>query len=298
MFRALADIYEPSAIQQLPDGRFLIVEDEKAHPFSLLTLLPDGSNSRIPLEIGAPAAVAGLDKLDDLEGLAVDTAGFVYAITSHSRNSAGEEKKSREKLVRFRVEGNRLVAPVVVKGLKSALVQAHPVLASAAAVLQAKTTEGLNIEALEMTPDGQCLLLGFRSPLLEQRALVARLENPAAVFAAQEPPRLAPQLITLDLGGHGLRGMSYIPVLGGYLLISGPVAKEAVQFQLWFWNGLPDEAPRRVQVSGLPGFAHAEGICPAVIDGAPRIVIVSDDGSRADGRPARFLLLAPEQLQI
>ena len=34
MFLALTGIYEPSAIQQLPDGRFLVVEDEKQHPFS------------------------------------------------------------------------------------------------------------------------------------------------------------------------------------------------------------------------------------------------------------------------
>ena len=30
----LPGIYEPSAVQQLSDGRFLVVEDEKARPFS------------------------------------------------------------------------------------------------------------------------------------------------------------------------------------------------------------------------------------------------------------------------
>ena len=29
-FRPLTGIFEPSAIQQLPDGRFLVVEDEKS----------------------------------------------------------------------------------------------------------------------------------------------------------------------------------------------------------------------------------------------------------------------------
>ena len=42
VFLSLAGIYEPSAIQQLPDGRFLVVEDEKAYPFSLVTIHPDG----------------------------------------------------------------------------------------------------------------------------------------------------------------------------------------------------------------------------------------------------------------
>jgi hypothetical protein len=35
--QSFTGIYEPSAIQQLPDGRFLVVEDEKEHPLSLVT---------------------------------------------------------------------------------------------------------------------------------------------------------------------------------------------------------------------------------------------------------------------
>jgi len=37
-FRPLTGTFEPSAIQQLLDGRFLVVEDEKSHPLSLVTL--------------------------------------------------------------------------------------------------------------------------------------------------------------------------------------------------------------------------------------------------------------------
>lgn len=41
-FRPLTGLYEPSAIVQLADERFLIVEDEKSHPFSLVTELGSG----------------------------------------------------------------------------------------------------------------------------------------------------------------------------------------------------------------------------------------------------------------
>lgn len=51
-------------------------------------------------------------------------------------------------------------------------------------------------------------------------------------------------------------------------------------------------------VPGLQGFEHAEGGSSAIIDGKQRIIIVSDDGSREDGRYAHFLLLDPAQLQI
>jgi hypothetical protein len=200
--------------------------------------------------------------------------------------------------VRFRVEGDRAVSPRVVNSLKPAMLATHPVLAAAAEIRDVKSGGGLNIEALESSPDQQRLLIGFRSPLLEQQAIIASVENPAAIFEKGEPPRISPALETLDLGGNGIRGMSYLPALKGYLIVSGPVARESVQFQLWFWNGQRGAPARRVSVPGLPGFEHAEGVSPALIDGKQRIIFVSDDGSREEGRFARFLLLDPGQLKI
>ena len=52
MFLPLTGLYEPSAIQGLADGRFLVVEDEKEHPFSLVTIGPNGSVSSTPLSPG------------------------------------------------------------------------------------------------------------------------------------------------------------------------------------------------------------------------------------------------------
>jgi len=296
-FLPLTGLYEPSAIQQLPDGRFLVVEDEKAHSFSLVSLGASGVVKRTALSPGWFESGDAFWKLDDLEGLALDTSGYFYALTSHSRNDNGDEKKSRDKLVRFRIDADRVVAPAVVGGLKRALVAAHPVLAAAAKVQDVKSGGGLNIEALEITPDGQRLLIGFRSPLQEGCALIASVENPAAMFDADEAPQVSAILQALDLDGHGIRGMSFIASLGGYLLISGPTSRARDAFKLWFWSGQPGASAHRVTVPGLQGLEHAEGISPAVIDGAPHIVIVSDDGSRKEGRFARFLLFDPGQLQ-
>jgi hypothetical protein len=296
-FLPLTGLYEPSAIQQLADGRFLVVEDEKEHSFSLVTISADGDVKTTPLGPGWFQSGNPVWKLEDLEGLALDGLGYLYAATSHSRDDDGNEKKSREKLVRFRIEGERVVKPVVVGGLKPALVAAHPLLAAAAQVADVKSGGGLNIEALEITPDGQRLLIGFRSPLQGSLAIIASVENPAAVFEADAAPQVSSTLQTLDLGGHGIRGMAYVATLGGYLVISGPTSREG-EFGLWFWSGQADAPARRVTVAGLPGFERAEGVCPAVIDGVPRIVIVSDDGDRKQGRCARFLLLELGQLQM
>ncbi|MFA5081128.1 MAG: DUF3616 domain-containing protein [Hydrogenophilaceae bacterium] len=297
MFQPLTGIYEPSAIQQLADGRFLVVEDEKQHPFSLVKLGPDGAAASTPLEQGWLDFNDAFWKLDDLEGLARDRSGNIYAITSHSRTGGGE-RKSRDKLVRFRIDGDRVVETRVVGGLKPALSATHPALAAAAKVRDVKADGGLNIEALEISADQQRLMIGLRSPLIDHRAIIVGVENVNEMFEAGAPPRISAALTTLDLGGNGIRGMAYLAALGGYLLIGGPVARERVQFQVWFWSGHQDEPAHRVSVPGLVGFEHAEGICPAIIDDRQRIVIVSDDGDRVAGRPARFLLLDPEQLAI
>jgi hypothetical protein len=297
-FRPLTGIYEPSAIQQLADGRFLVAEDEKDHPLSLVTIAADGSASSAALTATLLQVFSSFWKLDDLEGLAADRAGFVYAITSHSRDDDGDEKKSREKLVRFRVEGERVVDPKVIDGLKKALTTRHAVLAAAAQVRDVKAGGGLNIEALEVTPDQQRLLIGFRSPLRDGRALIASVENPSAIFESDEDPRIAPLLEELDLGGQGIRGLSYVPAIGSYLVIGGPPTREPADFDLWSWSGQPGATARRVKVAGLKGFARAEGVSPAVVGGKERIVIVSDDGKREAGRFANYLLLDPAQLQI
>ncbi|OZA51089.1 MAG: hypothetical protein B7X81_00105 [Hydrogenophilales bacterium 17-61-76] len=269
-FLPLTGIYEPSAIQQLADGRFLLVEDEKNHPLSLLAIDSDGEVSVTPVRPGMFEADDGFWKLDDLEGMVLDRTGHIYAMTSHSRDGEGDEKPSREKLVRFRIDGQRVVAPQVVKGLKPALLKAHPVLA----------------------------LIGFRSPLLDGRAILASVDNPAEMFDADAPPRVAASLTTLDLGGEGIRAMAHIPALGGYLISSGPAGRAPVPFKLWFWSGCPDAAARRVAVPGLAGFERTEGISSALIDGRPGIIVVSDDGNRKEGCAAHYLLLEPGQLQI
>lgn len=296
-FQPLTGIYEPSAVQQLPDGRFLVVEDEMSHPLSLVTLGADGSVSSTALTAGLLQMFSGFWKLDDLEGLTLDQAGFVYGITSHSRDDDGDEKNAREKLVRFRVEGNRVVDPQVAGGLKQALTKRHAVLAAAAQVRDVKASGGLNIEAIEMSADQKRLLIGLRSPLCNGRALIASVENPAAIFESDEAPRIAPLLEELDLGGHGIRGLSYVPTLGAYLVIAGPASREPADFDLWSWSGQPGVAARRVTVPGLHGFEKAEGLSPAVVGGVARIIVVSDDGNRKAGRPASYLLLDPAQLR-
>ena len=58
-----------------------------------------------------------------------------------------------------------------------------------------------------MSHDQQRLLIGFRSPLQNSRAIIASIENPSAIFEADEAPRIATALAVLDFGGNGIRGL-------------------------------------------------------------------------------------------
>jgi hypothetical protein len=302
-FRELAGVYEPSAVHQLADGRLIVVEDEERHPVDLLSPDEDGGFSATPV---FPAELFDKDgpgadfrKLDDLEALDVDDEGRVYALTSHSRTSKGKVKQEREKLVRFEVEADELRDPRVVEDLKKQLMAAHPVLKEAAEVDDVKDGNGLNIEGLAFDADRERLLVGFRGPLVDGKAMLVAIENVDEVFETGSAPRITEQESLLDLGGEGIRGMTYVPRLDGFLIISGPLEQlEDVPFRLWFWQGQADQPAQRVRVPGLNGFEHAEGITPLHWRGGEQILIVSDDGDMDAGEPAQYLLLDYDQLVI
>ena len=211
--------------------------------------------------------------------------------------AAATRRRPVRKLVRFRVEGQRVVKPKLVGGFKRALTATHPVLAAAAKLADVKDEGGLNIEALEFSPDQQRLPIGFRSPLQQGRAIIASILNAAEIFDAGQEPKVATALDELDLAGHGIRGLSYMPSLGEYLVIGGPISRAHAQFDLWLWSGQHGAPARRVNVPGLQGLERAEGLTPAVIGGVERIIIVSDDGNRQAGRLANCLLLETSRLK-
>ncbi len=289
-FPLTSGIHEPSGVHQLGDGRLLLVEDEASQPFTIVTFTPDGGIDALPL---APDRMFASDgphrqfrKLDDLEGVEVDGRGYIYAITSHSRGTA-----SRNKLVRFRISGDRIIEPVVITGLRQQLLRQLPELEEAGAI---------NIEALTLNGTQDTLLLGFRAPQDGRgRALIALIDNPETLFSRSGGATLAPELIRLDLNGKAIRAMDYDPHLNGFLIVAGDSAKGGnSQNQLWFWSGEPDSSPAPVAIQGLSGVGNAEGVTPLRMDGSDRIMLVYDDGNRKTGKSASFLLLDYSQLRI
>ena len=300
-FRKLERIHEPSGVVQLPDGRLLVIQDEAKRPFNLLSLDSEGNLTpqtlrREPLLMGR-SGLRGLGTLDDLEAMAIDRNGYIYAITSHSRTErTGRLSSARQKLVRFRIEGDRVTDSALAPELKSFIAACDPLLDKAARAKGRGETVGLNIEGLAFNRDGDQLWIGFRSPLKDKQAIIVVVENPQEIFQ-QEEPRLAKQEILLDLDGAGIRGLAYAPRLNGYLILAAREDKKK-SFKLWFWSGNRHDAARKVKIKGLEDLRRAEGITPVKLGDADGILIFSDEGETGRGKPGRYFLMQYKQLSI
>lgn len=290
------NIYEPSAVQQLPDGRVLVVEDEASRSMSLMSFAADGTLIEDPA-LNMKVMRAFGRKLTDLEGLSIDDQGFIYAITSHSSTKEGKRRPDREQLLRFRIEGTHVGEISSVVNLRNMLASDHAL----AAAIRDKTGadadfEKLNIEGLAYYNEAGHLLLGLREPLAGDKSLIVPIRNPAAMFARQEAPDFGPPVV-LDLKGGGIRALSFDPVLGSFLIVNEIEGYEGSRFsQLWSWSGDPETPPEPVALPDIINLNNVESIDSIVLDGEPRLLLMSDEGNEKKNRPARYMMLEYDQL--
>ncbi len=245
----------------------------------------DETNVLVAYRFGDPTAVWTLDltrflgvgrkEEADIEGAAT-IGSRTYWITSHSRNSSGQARSSRYRLFATELhDGDAIPLAAVGKPYKhllhdlteaAQLAQYH---LGAASKLAAEADGGLNIEGLAATPDGQ-LLIGFRNPLPDERALVVPLENPAEVVDGKRA-RLG-DAFELNLGHRGIRSIESID--GRYLIVAGPTADEG-SFALYRWTGKHDDPAVPVE-SVDPVTLRPEALF--AIPGSAKVQLLSDDG--------------------
>ena len=289
-------IYEPSAVQQLEDGRILVVEDEASRAISVMTFTDDGSlvgNNALDLRLMRSFGT----QLNDLEGLSIDDDGFIYAITSHSRNKDGERVPAREQLLRFRIEGNRVSDISRYDTLANDL-------ENSGELKKAIKDQGddefeiekLNIEGMTYYRKANQLMLGLRSPKASGDAIIIVIENPSEVFESEATPKFgSPSL--LDLEGEGIRALSYDPVLDSFLLVNEIEDNEGDKVsQLWTWGGNVADKPEEMELPGLINLINIESIDSISFRGKARLLISSDEGNKKKKRPAKYMMLDYNQL--
>lgn len=295
-FQNINGMYEPSGIVQLQDARLLVIEDEPSRAFVLLTPRKQSNTLNVEL-LRSRSPIAALlagpsGQFNDLEGLVKGPQDVIYAITSHSRQGNGGRDPDREKLVRLTIDGNRIGKISVRTDLRERLIDAYPELEDDARERDVKDDAGLNIEGLTFNRRRDTLWIGFRAPLVDEKAILIALGNPQTVFDTDEDYQFDENLQLLDLDGGGIRDIVFDPVLDGYLIVSQREGtKKEKAFKLWFWAGSSAEKPRRVGIPGVKDLQRTEGIAPVTLSGINRLLLVSDEGDASNQKGAEVLVV-------
>lgn len=208
-----------------------------------------------------------------------------YWLTSHGRNSEGRLRPERYRFFATKVarEGVRPMGRPYERLLDDLLAEPRlaPFRLEEAAARAPKEPGGLNIEGLTATPTGE-LLLAFRNPIPEGRALLVPLRNAGEMVEGKEEVRARfGTPVLLDLGGNGVRSLSWWR--GRYLIVGGPYASGGTS-RLYEWDGKGQ--PKLLPID-LGGFNPEGFFTPESRD---EILLLSDDGERAvDGVPCKKL---------
>jgi len=235
--------------------------------------------------LGLPSGKKGAPETD-IEA-ATSIAPLSFWLTSHGRKSSGKLDANRFRFfaTRTSADGGRiqLEGKPYTRLLDDLL--AAPQLAAyklAPASTRAPKQEGaLNIEGMTAMLEGKSLLIGFRNPLPQGKALIVELLNPTGLLKGEQA-RLGTARL-LDLGGLGIRSMS--TWRGRYLLVGGsPSGTEGSR--LFTWDG---KSERPTLVEGAD-FTDLNPEAFVSYESREEILVLSDDGSRLmDGTECKRL---------
>lgn len=267
-FRGMCDA---SAATRLGSNELVVASDEDnvLRVYSL-----DGGSPQRQLDV---SEFLGTRKESDIEGAAA-LGDRIYWITSHGRKKNGTLTRDRQKLFAVDAKGLEPIASARASLLR-ALARIDDLRGAIGEdqkdVDLAPKKMGINIEGLARSAKGETLLVGFRNPRPNGRALIVPLDDPAAVVAGAEPALGAP--IRVDLGGRGIRALHYLPTRDTFLIVAGPRDEPPPGFQLYAWPG-PGTSTATPLAVDVPADLTPEAVV-ASEDGS-RILLISDDGSR------------------
>jgi hypothetical protein len=227
----------------------------------------------------------------DIEG-ATNCMGKIYWISSHGRNKSGLFRPNRYRLFATAINGkgdnlDLKVTGTVYKNLVHDLMednrfrQLNIFIASMLDTLKNKDLapdkNGINIEGLSVTADGQSLLIAFRNPRPQKKALIITLKNPEAVILHQTKPDFGDPIL-LDLEGLGIRSIEYVKQISAYLIIAGSHDDKRIAV-LYQWKGGENDPPiRRKETLFFHDLVDFNPESLIIYPGRKEIQILSDDG--------------------
>jgi hypothetical protein len=272
-------ICDASAAATLDARHFIVANDEE----NILWIY----DRAIPAPVGRVELwnFLGIGKKEesDIEGAAA-VGNRIYWISSHGRDKRTEIAPSRFQFFASDIEPNAGKIPTVTlvgrsyKNLLNDLVAEQKFVKydfAKASTLAPKVKDGFNIEGLAATADGK-LLIGFRNPIPQGRALVIPINNPNALIDADASPTVRANFgdaIELDLHGRGIRSIDLVGA--EYYIVAGPIDGVG-SFDIYRWSGNANAPPIVVPVAELAGLYPESLLATAT----GKLQILSDDGRR------------------
>lgn len=270
--QTFSDLYEPSGAASLSDGRVIVVEDDGDRPVRLFSHTLNKSQLSL-----SPESLKGeITKVQDFEGVSEGKDNEIFLITSHSTSKKGERKKTREKLIKLTLKGERIskiqvvgnLLPFIQKKLKDSL------------KLEKKDLEKINIEGLGFNATQETLLIGLRSPVFNGMALILPLLNPYDLFSKKQDP-IFNDIITLDLEGAGIRAITYDTKRNRFLIAGEAKNKKGkLRSRIWAWDGLQNTKATRIEVPKIKEVKNIEGMTIVHREGTSYLLFVCDNGNR------------------
>lgn len=263
---------EASGAIAVPGGNgLLIVDDGRKNELLWMPLDETGKQAGdlkpVPLNVS----------FIDAEAITYGNSYF-YVVTSQSDPNKAESNT----LMRFafdpQTQTMRGAQAEIVSDLRGFLLKNVPEISAKGAA--AGLDGGLNIEGMAYDPNHERLLLGLRSPFVGSQAVLVPLKliNPQMPLSTNNLQVDQPSVITLGLGGQGVRDITYDAHLKTFLIISGaPETEKKTDFGLWEWGGNATDQPRRI--SELNEKYKPEGITGATLNGQNFVIVVGDAGS-------------------
>lgn len=276
----------------------------------LFVMADDENNILRAYRIGVPSPIYSYDMSGflkteadhpeaDIEG-AAKIGRRVYWITSHGRNKDGKLRPNRYRFFAtdIDIEGERIkITPVgkpclkLLNTLLSLSTMRDLDLQKAAGLGQASLSkkdmknlapekEGLNIEGLCASADGNTLYIGFRNPRPVNKstgracALVVPMKNPANVIEKGDNPVFGEPMLW-NLSGLGIRSMEYSTFHRAHFIVAGAF-DGTPDFALYRWSGLKDDQPEFLRRMSQSSFGP-EALAP--FDQSELLLMLSDDGT-------------------
>jgi hypothetical protein len=278
---------DASAAAAVDSGRFVIATDEMdfdqpGHVNRLHVYRRDAALPIAGVDVTAAVQHKTLpthpenDKREcDFEG-AARVNDRIFWITSHGPNSKGKERPDRYRLMATDVKGTPVPRPAY-GGLFDDLAGDKRLESLRLVKLKITPPEegGLNIEGLARRPDGT-LLIGLRSPLSQNKAVLIPLRNGKELVLGTETKARLGDPMFLDLGSRGIRDIAFWQAKNVYVIVAGSATnKEDFALFSWTFGGKPQELKDSAGQSIALGGLHPEAL---VLLESGELLVLSDDG--------------------